>query len=297
MKKHLLLLCILCLGVLSLFRTDVSAEEGTAQEAGKRMVKTVDGIEYAFRWCPPGTFIMGSQQVEDDYIEYDGELEDTGYYTPHQVTLTRGFWILETEVTQEMWESIMGTNVEEQWAKSSYGRFPKEKDRWLPAIEPRFPMYYVNHEECRNFCWKLSWRLEMEVKLPTEAQWEYACRAGTTEEFAGILDSMGWYALNSKEMLHHVGQKKPNAWGLCDMYGNVWEWCSDKYRKYPDEHVTDPEDLSSAAGAWFDGFRVTRGGGWKTDAGHCRSAIRGEMTQELRNCFTGFRVVLPAPVQ
>ena len=172
------------------------------QVAGERKVITVDGVEYAFRWCPPGEFMMGSPTSEAG--RKDNE-------TQHRVRLTKGFWLLETEVTQEMWESVMGNNP----SHFKGANLPVEQVNWTEAGE---------------FCKKLSGFANMGTfSLPTEAQWEYACRAGTTGEFGGTgkLDEMGWYHDNSGNRIHAVKSKKPNAWGLYDMRGNVWELCSD----------------------------------------------------------------------
>ena len=136
--------------------------------AGARMVKTVNGIEYAFRWCPAGSFLMGSPSSESNR----GSDE-----TQHRVTLTRGFWMLETEVTQAMWESVMGTSISQQRDKADTS--------WpLRGEGSNYPMYYVSWEECRSFCEKLSEKLGLTVSLPTEAQWEYACRAPIPPPFA-----------------------------------------------------------------------------------------------------------------
>jgi len=242
------------------------------RKAGERMVKTVDGIEYAFRWCPAGEFLMGSPEDEP------GRIDDE---TQHRVTLTRGFWMLETEVTQAMWESVMGTTLEEQAQKmlhddteydwgGVFGKktlrdlfgFQRDEDpsKILVGAGADRPMYYVSWTECEEFCRKLSSKLGMTVSLPTEAQWEYACRAGSETalpngpiEILGLwnapaLDPIAWYGGNSAqdftgtswvnsstfpEMqypggpygVHPVRKKEANAWGLRDMIGNVWEWC------------------------------------------------------------------------
>ena len=138
----------------------------------------------------------------------------------HKVKITKGFWLLETEVTQAMWQSVMGESIESKARMGNHGPI-------LCGTGPKFPMYYVSWDDCQSFCLKLSQKLGRQVKLPTEAQWEYACRAGTTGDYAGNLDEMAWYEKNSGSTTHAVGQKKPNAWGLYDMHGNVEEWCSD----------------------------------------------------------------------
>ncbi|MBE6424792.1 MAG: hypothetical protein E7029_02145 [Planctomycetaceae bacterium] len=249
---------------------------GTA--AGERKVWQVDGIYYAFRWCPPGTFLMGSP--EDEPGRFDGE-------TQHSVTLTRGFWMLETEVTEEMWHHVMSARVATQAAKEIG---PVAAPSWKKG--PDHPKVEVHWMECDEFCRKLSSQLGQTVSLPTEAQWEYACRAGTTGAYAGDLDEMGWYWDNSGDEIHPVGQKKPNAWGLYDMHGNVWEWCQDWYdRDYDTESPTsDPTGPNSGS------YRVTRGGSWDFDARGCRSAYRGWDTPDDRGNILGFRPVLASPV-
>ncbi|MBP3694335.1 MAG: SUMF1/EgtB/PvdO family nonheme iron enzyme, partial [Thermoguttaceae bacterium] len=228
--------------------------------AGERMVKTVDGIEYAFRWCPAGSFTMGSTKNDDE--------------KPHSVTLTKGYWMLETEVTQGMWKSL---KVQKRDSSSFTG--------------DDLPVETVSWHECREFCKALSSKLNMKVDLPTEAQWEYACRAGTTGAYAGDLDAMAWYYSNSGSKTHPVGQKKANEWGLYDMHGNVWEWCLDVYEE--DFYVRSP---SSDPCNWKDensgSDRVFRGGGWSTYAGSCRSARRYYYVPGLRDYYLGFRIVL-----
>ena len=131
-----------------------------------------------------------------------------------------------------------------------------------------------------------------EFRLPTEAEWEYACRAGTKGAYAGNLDDLAWYWKNSAKTTHPVGQKKPNAWGLYDMHGNVWEWCSDWYGAYPAGTVTDP--TGPAAGA----DRVNRGGCWVNIATHCRSANRNRLEPGGRDMDLGLRLAFaPTPGQ
>ena len=249
----------------------------TGSKAGEQMVRTVDGIEYAFRWCPPGKFTMGSEKKEK-------KREDNE--TQHDVTLTKGFWMLETEVTQAMWQSVMGDNP-------SYIK----GDDW--------PVENVNWNDCQEFCRKLSGKIGMQVTLPTEAQWEYACRAGTTTAFCwgddeSNLFKYGNYCDRSntddrdwQDRFHNDGYDKtapvrsykPNSWGLYDMHGNVWEWCQDGYASYPYGSVTDPIGTSN------DSFYVNRGGCWSLDAGFCRSASRLGNSGSSSSSRLGFRIV------
>ena len=269
---------------------------GTA--AGERKVWQVDGIYYAFRWCPPGSFMMGSpapvpQTVEEGFwifkkkktVYVGGEPGRESNETQHRVTLTRGFWMLETEVTQAMWQSVMGTSIRQQHDKAN--------TPWgLRGEGSDYPMYYVSWEECRSFCEKLSEKLGLTVSLPTEAQWEYACRAGTTGAYAGDLGEMGWYDEDwGTGSTHPVGQKKPNAWGLYDMHGNVLEWCQDRYDSYSTSPTSDPCNLDSS-----DWDRVCCGGSWSSNARRCRSASRGRSAPDDRDNDLGFRPVLASPV-
>ena len=202
-----------------------SSLDKPGDEAGERRTVTVNGVEFAFRWCPAGTFMMGSPTSEKG--RYDDEKQ-------HQVTLTKGFWMMETEVTQKQWKAVMGTTT---W-------------KFIRDYEFEYPVDNVSWNECQVFCKKCT-ELGLSVQLPTEAQWEYACRAGTTEAYAGNLDEMAWC-----DCIHSVGKKTCNAWGLYDMYGNVLEWCQDWKAAYPSGSVTDPTGPSTGSD------RVSRGGSW-----------------------------------
>jgi formylglycine-generating enzyme required for sulfatase activity len=125
-----------------------------------------------------------------------------------------------------------------------------------------------------------------EYTLPTGPQWEYACRAGSTGDYAGNLDSMGWYSRNSGRTTHSVGRKQPNVWGFFDMHGNVWEWCRDWYGSYPGGAVADPP------GPALGTVRVHRGGCWVSDAGDCRSSRRDALEPAKNSYHLGFRVAL-----
>ena len=201
-------------------------------------------------WCPPGTFTMGN---------LDGRYDEK---PPHQVTLTKGFWMGKTEVTQAQWKSVMGYNP---------SRFQGDE----------LPVETVSWNIVQLFCTKAG------LELPTEAQWEYACRAGSTGPYAGTgkLDEMGWYGDNSGGEAHPVGTKLPNAWGLYDMHGSVWEWCADWYGDYPNGAVTDPQGSSSGSN------RVLRGGGWNYHASYCTSSYRNDCVPSYANHGIGFRLV------
>jgi formylglycine-generating enzyme required for sulfatase activity len=183
-----------------------------------------------------------------------------------------------TEVTQAQYEAVMGTNP----SKFKGATNPVDTVSWNDATE---------------FCKKLSEKTRQAVRLPTEAEWEYACRAGTATTFSfgdadSALGDYAWYSANSGSTTHPVGQKKPNAWGLYDMHGNVWEWCADWYGDYPKVAATEPQGPASGTS------RVLRGGFWASAPTRCRSANRDGIApgHRLPNC--GFRVVVSvsAPV-
>jgi formylglycine-generating enzyme required for sulfatase activity len=197
------------------------------------------------------------------------------------VTLTKGFFCQCTEVTQGQWREVMGVNP---------AHF---KDCGADC-----PVEFVSWNECKEFVKVLNEREGThKYRLPTEAEWEYACRAGSGKAFTnGIitetgcghepnLDAVGWYCGNSGRRPHPVAQKKPNTFGLYDMHGNMWEWCLDWYGPYPAEHVTNPTGPPEGHG------RVLRGGGWHEDAGDCRSAIRVARPPESKAGTLGFRLV------
>ncbi|MBR0191011.1 MAG: SUMF1/EgtB/PvdO family nonheme iron enzyme [Thermoguttaceae bacterium] len=233
---------------------------------GSRQVLQADGIEYAFRWCPPGEFMMGRESMFSS---------DTS--PVHRVTLTQGFWLLETPVTQAMWMKLMGKNP-------SY----HQKGLFIPANNFQKPVEQVRWKKCRDFCHQLGQKLGRTIKLPTEAQWEYACRAGTTGDYAGDLDSMAWYMFNSSSVTQEVRMKRPNNWGLYDMHGNVWEWCADFYAKnyYSKSPSIDPENTS------WSSNRVIRGGCCISPTNYCTSASRYSCATFASHCCLGFRVLM-----
>ena len=196
--------------------------------------------------------------------------------TQHEVVLTRGFFLAETECTQRQWEEVMGGNP------SGF----EGADR---------PVEWVSWEEAVTFCRKQTAKQRAagvlpdgwEWRLPTEAEWEYAARAGTTGLRYGELDAIGWYGGNSGSKTHPVSQKAANAWGLHDMIGNVSEWCFDWRGDYPTGSVTNPKGPSSGPG------RVIRGGDWQEyDARTAHSACRRYGDPGLRRSCLGFRPAL-----
>jgi formylglycine-generating enzyme required for sulfatase activity len=220
------------------------------------IVHEATGIELVY--IAPGAFVMGSPVSEAG--REDDEVQ-------HQVTISNGFYLGRCEVTQEQWVRIMGANPSE--FKGVGDDAPVEQVRWV---------------ECQAFCQKAG----NGMRLPTEAEWEYACRAGTTGAYAGTgeLDTMGW--ARDKRTTHSVGQKEPNAWGLYDMHGNVWEWCADLYGPYPAGAVTDPEGAAASI------YRVYRGGRHFGCDQMCRSARRNQRGPDSLNWRVGLRVVVPA---
>ncbi len=218
----------------------------TFEETGARVGEEKTVGEYTFVWVPPGRFRMGSPEDEPDRL---------GDELAHVVTLTQGFWLGKYEVTQRQWQDVMGANP---------SRF---------AGCDMCPVENVSQAECLEFIAKLTEMLDRQLRLPTEAEWEYAARAGTKSAWASgdnpqELDEVAWHAANSEQKTHPIGEKQPNPWGLHDMHGNVREWCADWYGPYSAERQIDP--VSPATGELF----VVRGGGWASSAADCRSARR-----------------------
>ena len=239
--------------------------------AGERTVLSINGIEYAFRWCPPGAFMMGSPPNITEKARYAEE-------TQHQVTLTRGFWMLETPVTQAMWEGVMRNNP---------SHFKGGE---------KLPVECVSWEDCQEYIQELN-RLGIApdgycFSLPTEAQWEYACRAGTaTDYYFGSTLNKKQANIQGKQT-SEVGSYPANAWGLHDMHGNVKEWCVDCLAKYPSKNVTDPVRAYPGAHWGMNEQRVCRGGDWNSLVDECRSANRNGIYPSDRGNRIGIRLAL-----
>lgn len=228
---------------------------------------SVKEVRFVWRWICPGKFMMGCDP-EDEFGFKDEKPQ-------HEVIISKGFWLAETPVTQSQWQAVMGTNP--SYFKGS-----------------RRPVESVGLEESLSFAAKLSDLMpDLYPTLPTEAQWEYSCRAGTQSAFSDgslctlphgkdlALDRLGWFDKNcghgyeGTKQTHEVKCKEPNAWGLYDMHGNVWEWCQDAWdnsilsKPYKITVYPETKDADKSAN------RVLRGGSWDSQAKYCRAAFRG----------------------
>jgi len=276
---------ILALQVSANIRDDVDANLGHAVAAlqilaGRPPFEVTNSLGMTFRLIPAGTFMMGSPSTEP------GRCYDE---TQHQVTLTGDFYMMTTEVTQKQWRDVTGTSPS-----------------CFSACGDNCPVDQVSWNDIQTFLTVMNARGEGTYRLPTEAEWEYAARGGSTTAFYNgaitntgytpvdpNLDTIGWYYGNSAvtytpndygKGTHPVGQKLPNAYGLYDMSGNVWEWCQDWYSDYPATSVTNPAGPSTGS------YRVKRGGSWNNVAGYCRSASRHDFTESYRTGTAGFRL-------
>ncbi|MEO7414954.1 MAG: formylglycine-generating enzyme family protein [Opitutaceae bacterium] len=243
-------------------------EAGRSSEAPGSS-RVIADLNLELVWINPGTFVMGSPPEEENRHKAEGPQT--------KVTLSKGFWLGKTPVTQQQYEAFTGTNP------SSLKEAGKEA-----------PVENVSWNDAMKFCAALTERERAAGRLPdgyvytlpTEAQWEYACRAGTTGSYAGEPDAMAWYDKNSGGTTHPVGLKRPNAWGLHDLLGNVLEWCYDWYGDYRGGAATDPDGPRSGY------FRMARGGSWRVGVIVCRSAARSGGSPDRRDYTIGFRLAL-----
>jgi formylglycine-generating enzyme required for sulfatase activity len=205
-------------------------------------------MDMNFAWIPPGTLARENAVV----------------------TISKGFYMGVFPVTQAQFKAVMGYNP---------AIFTSDKNR---------PVEMVNWFDAQDFCKKLTELTGKRIWLPTEAEWEYACRAGAMEFHGGngeeALKKVGWYAGNGNQTTNPVGKLAPNAFGLYDMHGNVWEWCLDWYGDYPKGNLTDPKSPDAGDA------RVLRGGSWSTRAEYCLAAYRFWFAPALRDHNVGFRV-------
>lgn len=245
-------------------------QQETAAYLDQPVVRTIDlGDDAQIRLVliPAGEFDMGSPPSEEARENDEGPVRRIKIGTP--------FYIGRCEVTQAQWKAVMGH------ARSNFKGpdFPVDGIRWAEAVE---------------FCKRLGEREPETFRLPTEAEWEYACRAGSTTPYsfgddAPFLVEHAWFNSNSGGKTHPVGQKASNAFGLHDMHGNVWEWCSDWYAEYLSGSTVDPMGPPEGSS------RILRGGSWFCTPGPCRSANRGWNTPHIQDDDVGFRVVMECP--
>jgi formylglycine-generating enzyme required for sulfatase activity len=224
-----------------------------------------NSIDMEFVLIPAGTFRMGSPYL-------DAEASDNEK-PAHRVTISQPFYLGKYPVTQAQWAAVMGSNPSEYKRSPTH---PVESVSWDNV--QTFLRKLNEHEGRQDYC------------LPTEAQWEYACRAGTeTPRYHPDVNAIAWHLSNSNDQTQPVGQKVPNAWGLYDMLGNVWEWCRDGSRTYTADTAVDPMGPTDA-----DAHRVVRGGGWYDSARGMRAAYRHAVLSNFHNDFLGFRCACSA---
>ena len=227
---------------------------------------TANGVSFTMKYVEGGTFQMGATSEQGSDAWDDEE-------PVHSVTLS-GYWIGKTEVTQELWQAVMGNNP----SYFSGTNLPVEKVSWNDIVNDFLP--------------KLNNLTGKQFRLPTEAEWEYAARGGKASQgykYAGsnTIGDVAWYDGNSSGKTHAVKTKSPNELGLYDMTGNVWEWCSDWYGSYSSGSQTNPTGQSSGS------YRVLRGGSWNISAGFCRVSGRNYGGPDIRNYSCGFRLCCP----
>jgi len=240
-----------------------------------------NSIGMKFVYIKPGTFIMGSNSKEIKHVLENYPHEKQLDEIQHNVTLTQGYYMQTTEVTQLQWKKVMDTNPS-----------------FFSGCGDTCPVDNVSWNDAQLFIQKLN-ALENtnEYSLPTEAQWEFACRAGSTTTFSsgkmtGLdnvlnLDTVAWYKGNSTQAPHPVATKNPNRWNLYDMHGNVLEWCQNSKYRYPSYAVKDPPISFLDSGS----KRVYRGGSWGDLPYACRSAHRKDAEKTYRHKNLGFRII------
>jgi formylglycine-generating enzyme required for sulfatase activity len=238
-------------------------EEGQDEEAGSAEVKeyTVGGVTFKMIRVEAGSFRMGS---------IDGDSDEQPV---HNVTISSDYYIGETEVTQELWATVMGSNP------SNF------------TSDSQLPVETVSWNDCQTFITKLNSLTGANFRLPTEVEWEYAARGGNKSQgytYSGsdTIGDVAWYTSNSSSKTHPVKTKQPNELGIYDMSGNVWEWCQDWYGSYSSAAVTDPQGPSSGS------IRVSRGGGWDYIAAGCRCANRNRYAPTYTPDYLGLRLAL-----
>jgi formylglycine-generating enzyme required for sulfatase activity len=275
--KQVLILKMLCLIFVSVSQNGCTCDKlqpansktseiSSVEKPQKESDIVLNSIGMKFVHIPAGEFMMGSPSDEKGRDNDEGPV--------HSIKISKGFWMGIYEVTQAQYQAIMGSNP------STYRG-------------DNLPVVFVSWNDATEFCKRLSDKENVTYRLPTEAEWEYACRAGTRTRFSfgdndSSLEEYAWYFHNGCFSIHPVGQKKPNAFGLYDMHGNVWEWCQDWYSSdyYTNSPNVDPQGPDRGSS------RVLRGGSWFFFARYCRSANRNWFVYDFTNRgLYGFRVI------
>ena len=244
------------------------AVEWGEDQHGMFMGFGVGEVVQRLRYIPPGRFLMGSPESELGRFDHEGP--------QHRVELSDGYWLADTPCTQSLWQAVMGQNPSE-------------------FVDPKNPVENVSWDDCQEFVRRLNEQVPgLHARLPSEAEWEYACRGGTSgatwvgeldgHETATVLDPIAWYSGNSEGRTHPVGRKAANPFGLYDMLGNVWEWCQDVYGPYSAAAQVDP------TGPTVGTERVFRGGSWFDFARDVRAAGRFRDSPGDRYDSLGFRL-------
>lgn len=224
-------------------------------------------VEQLLRWIPPGSFWMGSEEQPDSWA-----LKET---PRHLVKISNGFWMFDSLCTQDLWKEVLGTH-----STSSRGG--------------RHPVGSLSHEDCQTFIARANERIPgLCLRLPTEAEWEYACRAGSeADAYGDVLDAIAWYRDNSDKSAQEVKAKQPNGWGLYDMLGNLWEWCHDGIREYTVDAIRDPMGSTESGIS-----RALRGSSWAIHALDVRASNRLSFAPDVRDVDFGFRCVALQPTE
>ena len=260
---------------------DYGEEPQPEPVSGDEQTFTVSGngktVSFKMIKVQPGTFQMGRAGSDD-------------VATPvHSVTLTKAYYMGETEVTQALWYAVMGQSPTSDGSKWDNTR----------KIGDNYPAYFISYEDCQQFLTKLNQLTGQQFRFPTEAEWEFAAKGGVKSNgytYAGsnTIDNVAWYKVNSWDKgesspdygTHQVKTKAANELGLYDMSGNVWEWCYDWYGSYSSSSQTDPTGPTTGS------YRVFRGGGWGNNAANCRVAYRNYFTPSYRSYYIGLRLAL-----
>ncbi len=251
-KLTLLILLLIC----------CSSVAFSQKEKATKQTFTVDGVDFTMVYVEGGTFTMGATSEQGSDV-YDREKP------AHQVTLS-SYYIGETEVTQELWQAVMGNNPSDNKGDN-------------------LPVERVSYNDVQEFIAKLNQKTGKTFRLPTEAEWEYAARGGNKSKgykYSGSnnVEDVAWYWDNANTKTYPVKTKQANELGLYDMSGNVWEWCSDWYGGYSSSSQTNPQGPNSGSN------RVLRGGSWNLNAWFCRVSYRGSISPSYRNFNGGFRL-------